>query len=219
MTIGGEMPKKVLPTREDFKEIEDYLKRHGFESLEPEKLSRERAYRLVPPRRIDGRETPFVYKDKGLEAWVWTSWLRNENRARENDPAWTIIVQSNTLRYSREPIKRTLNFKKTLMNWAWIIWRRVSGRPTCKECGFLMEISYKHGVVGARFWKCGNIRCHASGKPARLDWDFNMPPKAKKMLEARRKAKKKYREKRRAQGKDPFAARKNRKRWTKVNKY
>ncbi|MEK7154003.1 MAG: hypothetical protein AAB792_00400 [Patescibacteria group bacterium] len=212
------MPKKVLPTPEVFKEIEEYLLRHGFKSPQPGDLLKERIYRLVPPRRIDGCETPFVFKDNGLEAWIWTSWLKSENRARENDPAWAIIVQNDTLHYAREPIKRTAKFKERLMNWAWIIWRRVKGRPGCSECGLFMEISYRHGVIGARFWRCNNLRRHTSGKAVCLDWDFNMPPKAKKMLEMRRKAKEKYRKKRRAQGKDPFAARKNRKKWIKVNK-
>ncbi len=209
------MPKKALPTPEDFRQIENYLLRHGFESPPPEHLLKERGYRLVPPRRVDGRETPFVFKKNGLEAWIWTSWLRNENRARENDPAWAIIVQNDTLRYAREPIKRTAKFKERLMNWAWIIWQRVSGRPICKECGLFMDIAYGRGI-GARFWKCGNIHRHTSGKVISLDWDFNMPPKAKKLLEARRRAKEKYRKERRAQGKDPFAARRKRKKWGKL---
>jgi len=211
------MPKKVLPTPEDFREIEIFLKSHDFESPKPENLLRGRAYKLAPPRRVDGYETPFVFRQNGLEAWVWTSWLKKENRARENDPAWVIIVQNDTLRYAREPIKRTKNFKKTLMNWAWVARRRVKGRPVCKECGLFMNIAYGQ-EFGSRFWKCGNIRHHASGKAVCLDWDFNMPPKAKKLLEKRRKAKKKYRARQRAQGKDPFAARKKRKKWIRIVK-
>jgi hypothetical protein len=211
------MPKKVLPTPEVFREIEEYLKRHGFESPCPESLARERTCKLVPPRRVDGRETPFVFRKNGLEAWIWTSWRKDENRARENDPAWAIIVQSNTLRYAREPIKRTAKFKENLLNWAWIVWRRVNERPKCRACGLFMQIAYGRGM-GARFWKCSNVRAHMSGKAVCLDWDFNMPRKAKKLLKKRRRAKERYRARQRARGKDPFAARKSRKRWGKVPK-
>jgi len=93
-------------------------------------------------------------------------------------------------------------------------------KVSCPECGALMTfddrgywVCYASGEhktrllwnydsgIRSRFWVCNNRARHQEGKKVFLDWDNNLPPKAKKYVDKLRKRWLKYRQNRRKSGK------------------
>jgi len=208
------VPKQVLPTLRDFQLMKSYLIRYGFREFSRIEIQKQFSrLRLVAPRKREGKETGFVFSANGLSVVIWTTFLIEEGKAREVDAAWVLVVKGDEVPYFSHPIHRTENFIKNLINQAWIARWRVLHRPLCQKCKEFMEIARGRGL-GARYWSCVRLRHHDDGKPFFLDWDYELPPRAKQFVVKRRERRATYVAKRREEGKPVLVARLRRKRWT-----
>ena len=135
--------------------------------------------------------------------------MPKHGKARDNTQAWVIITGDNKLLKSYN-FRRTENFLKRFETYALISQFRVMNRPFCPKCKNLMKLAIGKGF-GSRYWRCDNPKVHA--KYTREDWDSGLPEKFMKFLEKERKVRKPYRLKLKAQGKEPGAAARKRKRW------
>jgi hypothetical protein len=210
-------PAKVLPSKEDFDFLQTELRRRGFREITGSEFHRDfKRLGLVAPRPRKGRETGFVFTANQLTVKIWTTWLSDKLEAREEDAGWVLIVDRDSARYFCRPLHRTKNFVRNLLRHAWIAWWRVLHRPLCPECKQFMDIAYGRGI-GARYWRCNRLANHSSGKPENVDWDINLPPRAKKYVEEWRRERRRYLLRRRREGKPENPARFRRKRWVKTN--
>ena len=195
------MPKKILPTEEQFLFIKEFLEAGGFEEISEEEFRRNfRRLGLKAPRPRRGRETGFKFSENGLTVVVWTTWLKKEKRARESDAAWVIIVEDEQIVYSSHPIHRTKYFILNLLLQAIIAQTRVIHRPRCPECGEWMKIVHGKGIKSC-YWQCAYTERHLNGQKIRKDWDFALTETMKKYLNRIRRKRAYYRRKRRKQGK------------------
>lgn len=130
------MPKKVRPTPRAYDRFVRMLLSWSFELTSRETPTRNGVpVRLISPRGPREREEGLKFTANGLTVYVWTTWIKALNKARDEDAAWVIITNSRgkVLYYGR-PIHRTKNFFKTLGKRAWIARWRVKNRPLCTEC-------------------------------------------------------------------------------------
>lgn len=207
------MPKKVLPDREAFECFTKKLLRRGFRKLLPEEF-RENFDRmeLSAPSPREGRETGFIYKANGLTVLVWTTFLDQEDQARNTDAGWVLIKEGEAVEYFSHPLHRTKNFLHNLLLSACIARFRALNRPACPSCGVFMDIARGKNLK-ARYWQCNRPMVHK--KPEFLPWDYGIPKEALKFLILQRGQRARYRKKRRAQGKKTGTAILQRRGWKK----
>ena len=205
------MPKRELPDVMSFAAFTRALARRGFRALStPEFRSDYHRLMLEAPSPREGREVGFVFAANGLEVVVWTTFLKEEGRARFEDAGWVLIKEGDEARYFSRPFHRTKSFLYNLLWAACIARERVLNRPPCPTCGARMSIAYGNGVK-ARYWKCTRPEKHA--RPVNLSWDYGLPLAAIEHLRPQRKRRRLYNEKLRKEGRVPGAALKRRIGW------
>lgn len=211
------MPKQQLPKKKDFDHLKFKLQKWGFCQISEEKTFPEKNKRLISPRLRKGKESGFLFKANNLMVIVWTTWLEKEERARDSDAGWVLIVDQNKALYFSHPIHRTKNFIVNLLRESYVARQRIINRPICPICGSFMNIKKGKGIK-ARYWACPNIFIHQDKRNSIKDWDCGIKnPKIRKYLEKKRKKRKKYREKIRKQGKEVKPAIMTRKPWKVLN--
>jgi hypothetical protein len=182
------VPKKVLPSEEDFAWIEWELRKLGFRPITRTEVGKAIVRQgLHPPRKRHGREAGFTFSANGLTVKVWTTWLREESRAREEDSAWVLIADgSDTVPYFSHPVHRTKNFARNLLRQAWIAHWRVLHRPLCPVCHEYMDI-VSGKALKSRYYRCNRVATHPDGKVVTASWDLGLPKRAKQFVVAIRK--------------------------------
>jgi len=187
------MPRKVLPSEDDFTKFREDMERHGFRIItKPEFVSSFHRLGLSNPRIRTGRETGFTFFANGLRAMVWTTFLNAEGVAREQDAGWVLISEGDEVKYFSHPLMRTAGFLNKLLKYAIIAKRRIQHRPLCPACNGFMKIVRGRGLK-SRYWKCPKHRRFE-------DFDNGLTEKMKNFLKSERKARRHYRENLRKQG-------------------
>jgi hypothetical protein len=208
------VPKQVLPTPEQFQSFrEALLERKFYEKSARELCDRYSRLRLIAPRPVEGREIGFVYFENELTVVVWTTWLVGENRARDEDSGWVIILDENGDKcYTSRQFRRTQNFLPRLLMEAKIARARVRTRPKCWECGVFMKIVHGRGMKSC-YWRCARRLNHKGEAAHSLSFDHGLPQEALDYLRPKRKKHRREIKKLRKAGKKPFVAMRKRKRW------
>lgn len=197
------MPKKILPDMEAFQfHIKHKLESWGFRSINKIEIEKDfKRLGLFSRNPKEGREEGFIFTSKnGLKVIVWTTFILQDEKARDEDLGWVLITNGDKVLYFAHPFRRTKNFAANLTRYAWIARWRVLNRPLCPDCNRLMDIARGKGIR-ARYWICTNRTKHKSAKATKISWDYGMPPKALSFLKAERAARRKYIVRRRKDGK------------------
>jgi hypothetical protein len=193
------MPKKVLPSEEDFERFSKYMIERGFRVIgRPEFINSFRRLSLSNPRRMTGRETGFSFSANGLTAFVWTTFLEFEGTARENDSGWVLISEGDEVQYYSHPLMRTAGFLDKLLKYAIIAKRRIQYRPLCPACNGFMKIAQGKGLK-SRYWRCPKHRRFE-------DFDHGLTDKMKEFLKSERRSRRKYRNKLKKEGRTVIPA-------------
>lgn len=207
------MPQQVLPDATGFAWFSRELTFRGFRPVsEIEFKSDFKRLKLKAPRSRVGREAGFAFFANGLTVRVWTTWLEREGKARDIDAGWVLICDGDKPLYFSYPIHRTKNFLVNLLRQAWLARWRVMHRPLCSKCRQFMNIAMGRGIK-SRYWRCNRLKEHEDRKPFVLDWDYGLPPKAKRYAKTLRKKRAKYRAKRKQESKPIFTAIQKRRPW------
>lgn len=181
------MPKKVFPGIFDFSAFESAMTECSFRRISGIEFKSDfKRLGLEAPKPRPGREVGFVFHANSLTVRVWTTWLSAERSIRDADSGWVLIVEGDEAVYFSHPVHRTKNFFLNLFRQAWIARWRVLHRPLCPECNQYMGI-VRGRALKSRYWRCDIIGLHNDGKPKTLDWDYDLPPIAKKIVEKLRK--------------------------------
>lgn len=205
------MPRQVLPNAKDFKRFTRSLVRRGFRKLSRAEFRNDfERLELGAPSPREGREVGFAFSANGLTVFVWTTFLDWEKKARDTDAGWVLIRDGDKVKYFSHPIHRTENFLRNLLGYASAARLRVMHRPLCPKCHAYMDIARGKGLK-ARYWKCARPAAHK--KAVSLSWDYGLPSAALEFLRPLRKKRAQYRDKLRAEGKEPGAAQRRRKGW------
>lgn len=223
------MPEKVFPTPESFQEFEKELLRRKFQEITSEEVRREfQRLNLKAPRPRPGRETGYRFRANDLMVIAWTTWLKEEQRAREEDAGWVLIAHEDKPLYFTYPLNRTKNFLQRLFLHACIARFRIIHRPLCPKCNQYADIA-RGKWLKSRFWRCGRKELHDTSKVVNINWDYPLLEAlrdpttdeglktilryALKFLKRERKRRRRYRERRRKEGKEVFVALRKRKLW------
>jgi hypothetical protein len=192
------MPKQILPSHEELAWFTQVLIRRGFRPVSMVEFRKvfERLV-IIPPTPRIGRELGFTFSANGLEVVVWTTFVPEAGKARDQDAGWILIKEGDQVKYFARPVHRTKHYVHRLAWLACIARLRVLDRPTCPSCGAYMDIAMGE-VVKSRYWRCRN-RVH---KQINLPWDINLPVEAKRYLERIRSARRRYRDTLRREGRD-----------------
>jgi hypothetical protein len=118
-----------------------------------------------------------------------------------HDLGWTLISEGDTGCYFAKPFRRTKNYVKNILSYAWICKFKIENRPLCPTCHRFMKIA-RGKALRSRYWRCDNPSMHK--EHVHIDWDFGLGPKAKSFLAGRRKETCRYNKKRAAEGKAPL---------------
>ena len=207
------MPKKVLPTPEGFAIFEQNIMRLGFKLIsQPEFADFFKRLGLRAPRKREGREVGLTFSANGLKATVWTTFLVDEEHARDEDAGWVIISENGEPKYFSHPLSRTSGFLERLLTQAKIARERVLNRPICPNeyCLAPMEIVQGRGLK-SRYWECRN-EVH-KGTIERFPWDYGLCSKSVKLLKPDRRERRRYYKKVRDAGKKIGQAMLARKLW------
>jgi len=181
------VPKKMLPNLEDIEYLQRELGKLGFRPISPIERKKDfLRFGLVPARLQPGREIGFSFSANGLSVKVWTTWQMDEGVAREQDSGWVLITSGDHANYFARPLHRTKRFCLNLLKTAWIARWRVLHRPLCPSCHQFMDITRGRGIK-SRYWICKRKQRHPDNEIVRLNWDHNLPPKAKRFVTARRR--------------------------------
>lgn len=217
------MPEKVLPTEPDFREF--YRKMCGFFGFRPlQGMEIRKEMRWVgaqSPHRRFGHEYGFSFHAHGLTVVVWTTWLGEEGRARDEDAGWVLIRDGRKSVYFIHPVHRTQNFFLTLLRHARVNRKRALNRPLCPKCHDRMCITRGEGLK-ARYWRCSPCYRAAVDEVERkkfcVDWDSGLNKQERQWVQAlrrkRAKQRKEYERESRAKGKEPVPAVLRRRPWT-----
>lgn len=205
---------------EKFEAFAGKLVKLGFRIIpEREKKDHQKVLDLVPPKgrkKRPGQTMLVFHHSSGLSVWVLTTFnMRTASLIPKGSAkAWVLITELGKSRpsYFSTSIKRTGKFWNKLLQAARICHERVSNVPICK-CGHYMSIAMTPKAIGARFWRCSHGENHVGEKLPTADWDTGISERNMEIVKKKRKARGKYREKRRAEGKDPNHARLHRRRW------
>jgi len=207
------MPERAVFKEENFETLERTFQEMGFRRItDVEFQTNFRRFGLVAPTSRFGREVGFIFTANDLTVHVWTTWLGRESRTRRADEAWVLIECEDKAVYFSHPLHRTKNFMLNLLRQAWIARWRVLNRPLCPKCRNFMDIVHGRGLK-SRYWSCIRTAAHADQKPAFLDWDYGLPPKAKYYVRTLRRKRHLYEKQRRAEGKPLHVALLTRKPW------
>ncbi len=205
----------MLKEVRDFAHFEQLCLKLGFRKIAPNEIREQlRQLKKRSPRHVEGREAGFQFDGRGLSLRVWTTYLETEEKLREEgtDSGWVLIIQNSQAVHFSRPALRTKNFLLNLYRRVWINWRRVSYRPSCPECGEYMNI--KRGRhLKQRYWSCEQWKLHKAKRKRTLDFNFALPPEAKKWIQKVYKKRKKYNAKVKEAGKQPHTAMLKRKKW------
>ncbi len=190
------MPKKVLPTQEDFLNFSIQMNALGFKKVSTKQFQND-LYRLdlQPPRHKEGREVGFEYFANNLRVKVWTTFVEEWGEARSEDLGWVLITKNDKALYFAHPMRRTKNFFVNLLSYAKACKERIEHRPCCPEktCRRMFVIKKtKHGGV---YWACSNTELHGVKVP-RASWDHGLSPESIAFMKVERAEAKRYREKR-----------------------
>jgi hypothetical protein len=168
------------------------MEKHNFRMLGADEFRlRMRNKHLRAPRKRPGREIGFIYEANGLEVWVWTSWLMEENKIRDADRGWVLITEEGVSKYFSRYTRRTKFFFTRLLRRAWITGWRVENLARCKACDRTYTI-VRGPHLGQRYFKrfCYCIRTKEN--PRTLPWNHNkhlMPAEAQEFVDAEEKSK------------------------------
>ena len=186
------MPKKVLPSEADFDQFRKSLLEEGFRPVSRTEFSNSfKRLDLQAPRPREGRETGFIFMANRLTVYVWTTFLEQENQAREEDAGWVVITEGDRPDYYSHPMMRTKGFLAKLLKNAKIAKERVLKRPLCPTCHAFMQIT-KGTRPKARYWSCvGKSHPHLFHT---LPWDYNLSDESMVFLKAERRERRRYRE-------------------------
>jgi hypothetical protein len=185
------MPIKVLPDKEAFGHFCLYMEKEGFRKLSgAEFLIPFRNLDLHAPRPREGRETGFVFTDKGLKVHIWTTFLESEGEAREEDSGWVLITENGRRDYCSHPLMRTEGFLRKLFRTAQIAKERVEKRPHCPTCNAFMHIA-KGRAIKSRYWKCTGTSPHYH-RMRTLPWDYGLCDESIIFLQAQRRERRRY---------------------------
>ena len=207
------MPKKILPTEQGIKYFDCEMRKMSYRVLNRLEFRKDFVrLGLIAPRRKPGREIGYRFFSNGLEAIVWTTFLVGQNKPREEDLGWALIREGDKVLYFSHPIRRTKGFIRKLLSYAWLVRHRVEHRPLCPECKDYMKVARGKGLK-SRYWICMKKSKHKDGKPVFLDWDWELGPRAIKFLKKERKARRKYHQQRKKEGKSTDQAMLKRKKW------
>lgn len=205
------MPAQVLPDGPTFGWLEHNLLRRGFRKRSRKEFRSDfRRLEPKPPSPRPGREAGFTFSANGYEVVVWTTFVESAQVARNRDAGWVLIKEGDEVLYFSRPIHRTKHFLHNLLLQASIARARVLHRPLCPDCSASMDI-VAGKTLKARFWKCTKP---AHRKPVHLPWDYGLPMEVLPYIAKIRQARKRYRQKLKAQGKKPGVALLKRKGWT-----
>lgn len=199
-----------------FAHFEQLCLKLGFKKTTPgEARERLRQADKRSRRPQEGKETGFEFSaENGLKVVVWTTYLeeKGEFRGKDTDVGWVLIIQNGKAVHFSRPAPRTKNFLLNLYRRVWINWCRVSNRPSCPECGKYMDI--KRGRhLKQRYWNCEQWKLHNAKGRHTLDFNFALPPEAKKWTEKMYRKRKKYIARVKKTGKQPHTAMLKRKKW------
>lgn len=208
------MPIAVPVTFRKYFELEQKLKALGFVEIPWWETATILEPRGVDPQRVFVRgEIGFELAIKGHKVRVWTSCIRREvercrrhnllneivSRAPKRDAGYVLITDfAGRAHYFAGRTSRTKNFVRTLLRRAWIAQYKIQNRPACRICGAAMDICSRSDT-GGNFWGCFQKGSHPDGKPVWEEWDFGLPPNAKRIAVAWRKERARYYEARRRQ--------------------
>lgn len=169
----------------------------------------------IDPRNNRGSEVGFRFDVNGYTVIIWTSYLRKEGIWRVRDVGHVLITKGDTIVYQSRDIRRTKNFLKRLLSYAWIAMWKIFHLPACPCCGRPMHIENRK--YRKYWWQCDNIEAHPEYKKVTLQWDNGLPTKAQAFVDKMRKPGQKYRRKLKKAGKKPFTAMRIKKPWRKRN--
>jgi hypothetical protein len=205
------LPKKVLPDELAFAQFEEKMTAEGFRIIPgPEFTKSFQRLGLSNPRKRTGREVGFTFSACGLTAVVWTTFLCAEKRARDQDTGWVLIAQGDKVKYFSHPMMRTSGFLDKLFIYARIAKQRVENRPLCPTCCAYMEIAMCKGLK-SRYWRCS--RKFHKNFTENINWDIGVSPSLVKFLESERRARRRYREQLKKEGKEVTPAMLKRRPW------
>ena len=210
------MPRQVLPTVEQGRYLGNELRKLGFRRISKKEWNFTRdTTELKVPRKRTGYEIGYLYYANGYRVYVWTTLDADTEKAFDSDAGWVLIVGKNNKRlYSSPRLHRTKYFISRILSYAWICKWKIDHRPVCSECNNPMKlVRGKH--LKQRFWKCNNRKHHSHKKAFTVSWDMELPPKAQKFLDEKRKKRARYRKKRRKEGKSTDQQMLKRKKWQK----
>jgi len=206
----------MLKEVRDFAHFEELCLKLGFRKIAPDEIRKQlQQLGKKSPRHVEGREAGFQFNIRGLTSRIWTTYLETEEKLREKgtDSGWVLIIQDGKVVYfSHQIFRRSEKFLFNLYCWVVINWYRVSRRPQCPECGEYMNI--KRGRhLKQRFWSCEQWKLHKIKRKYTLDFNFALPPKAKRWIERVYRKRKKYIARVKKAGKQPHTAMLKRRKW------
>lgn len=178
------MPKKVLPTPEEFDQFEREMLSRDFRLVTYADIKRDNLWHRVHRKGPGESEVGFIYPVKsGLTVYVWTTWLREKESVRDMDAGWVLITEGSKILHPGRPIHRTKNFLNKLLERARINKWRINHIPLCKTCHMPMRLV--HGqVIKSRFWECRRFGQHGPDFRRRtLSLNDGMPESTRKRLE------------------------------------
>lgn len=211
-----ETTKVVLTEAVKFEAFLKVMIKNGFRLVSRrEKTEYQKAIALTPPEGRPKRpgQVPLIYTHiTGMKVIIWPTFAPSiQDIIPKGDASgWVIIIDKN----SKDPeyfnqIKRTGLYWNALKDSAIACKERVEHRPRCTKCGEYMNIARRHGVLKARFWRCGE---HLK---ERESWDHGVSPKKLVAVKIKRKSRAMYRELRRKAGQPLHVAMLSRKKWGK----
>lgn len=205
------MPEKVLPEAEEFAKFCESLEKRGFRRLGRGEFGKDSVrLGLEAPFPRTGREVGYSFSANGLTVNVWTTFLAQEECARDQDAGWVLIKEGDTVLYFSHPLHRTKRFLYTLLGYACVARLRVLNRPLCPKCQARMDIAVGKGLK-ARYWRCQRPQAH--GTSVNVSWDAGLPKEAMDFLRKLRKRRARYRAKLKKEGKTPGTAMLQRRGW------
>ena len=206
------MPAQVLFDARAFGAFALAMRKRGFREFSRHESRRDhRRLDLHAPSPRVGSEVGFTYTANGLTVVVWTSYIRSEGRARDQDSGWVLIKEGDHRKYVARPMMRTKNFLKKLIAWAAVAKLRVEKRPLCPICQAHMGIVRGKGFK-SRYWRCDRRDLHP--KPTWASWDQELPLEALRFVRSERRTRARYEKRLKEEGKQFGAALQNRLGWT-----
>lgn len=193
-----------------------------------EKLDQLRVIGAVAPRKREGSEIGLILTTiHKMSVIVWTSYVQKAGsfRATGEDQCWVVMTdERGRAVYFAKPVKRVGKFLYRLKMRAKAAKERIENRPVCK-CGEYMSVVKRYRrkedgtsevIPRARYWRCTRWQNHRGDKGSRStreSWEYGLSEESLRFVKEERKKRRKYRDKRRKEGKEIEAAMKHRRPW------